>query len=43
MEFAREVLARLGLYEPEVLAAWYNLYGLGDPAGYAELVATQAG
>lgn len=39
-DFAREVLSHLDLYEPEVLAAWYKLYGLGDPAGYAELVAS---
>jgi putative intracellular protease/amidase len=38
--FARDVLARLDLYEPEVLASWYKLYGLGDPSGYAELVAS---
>lgn len=37
VDFAREVLARLDLYEPSVLASWYKLYGLGDPAGYAEL------
>ncbi|HEY7488649.1 MAG TPA: DJ-1/PfpI family protein [Streptosporangiaceae bacterium] len=35
--FAREVLARLGVYEPHVLASWYKLYGLGDPAGFFEL------
>jgi putative intracellular protease/amidase len=38
VEFAREIMARLGLYEPEVLASWYRLYGLNDPAGYYELV-----
>ncbi|MGH9271757.1 MAG: type 1 glutamine amidotransferase family protein [Ilumatobacteraceae bacterium] len=38
VEFAREVLGRLDLYEPEVLAAWYRLYGEHDPAGYFELV-----
>jgi putative intracellular protease/amidase len=41
-EFAREVLAKLDVYEPEVLASWYKLYGLGDPAGYAELMASEA-
>lgn len=41
--FAREVLARLDLYEPEVLAAWWKLYGEGDPAGYDELVAAWPG
>lgn len=39
VEFAREVLALLGVYEPPVLAAWYKLYGLHDPAGYYELMA----
>jgi putative intracellular protease/amidase len=39
VEFAREVLARLDVYEPTVLAAWYKLYGLHDPAGYFELMA----
>jgi putative intracellular protease/amidase len=39
VEFAREVLARLDVYEPAVLAAWYKLYGLHDPAGYIELMA----
>lgn len=38
VEFAREVLGRLGLYEPRVLASWYKLYGLHDPAGYFELM-----
>jgi putative intracellular protease/amidase len=40
VEFAREVLARLDVYKPAVLAAWYKLYGLHDPAGYFELMAT---
>ncbi|HZA78006.1 MAG TPA: type 1 glutamine amidotransferase family protein [Acidimicrobiales bacterium] len=39
VEFAREVLALLDVYEPPVLAAWYKLYGLHDPAGYYELMA----
>lgn len=39
VEFAMEVLALLGVYEPPVLAAWYKLYGLHDPAGYYELMA----
>lgn len=38
VEFAREVFARLGLYEPSVLESWYKLYGRHDPAGYFELV-----
>ena len=39
VEFAREVFARLDVYEPPVLVAWYKLYGLHDPAGYFELMA----
>jgi putative intracellular protease/amidase len=39
VEFAREVFALLGLYEPGVLEAWYKLYGMHDPAGYFELTA----
>lgn len=42
VEFAREVLALLDLYEPPVLDAWYKLYGEQDPAGYFELVASAA-
>jgi putative intracellular protease/amidase len=42
VEFAREVLARLDVYRPEVLASWYKLYGLHDPAGYFELMASAA-
>jgi putative intracellular protease/amidase len=37
VEFAREVFARLDVYEPHILAAWYKLYGLNDPAGFYEL------
>ncbi|MFD3509225.1 DJ-1/PfpI family protein [Nocardia sp. NPDC058666] len=36
-EFAREIFARLGLYEPHVLEAWYKLFAHSDPAGYATL------
>lgn len=39
VEFAREIFARLDLYGPKVLNAWYKLYGCHDPAGYSELVA----
>jgi putative intracellular protease/amidase len=42
VEFAREILARLGVYEPTVLGSWYKLYGMHDPAGYAELAAADA-
>ena len=38
VEFAREVLARLDVYEPATLDAWYQLYGERDPAGYHVLV-----
>ncbi|MFC4376008.1 DJ-1/PfpI family protein [Nocardia halotolerans] len=44
-EFAREVFARLGVYEPHVLDAWYKLFAQKDPSGYATLAeyeATQA-
>jgi putative intracellular protease/amidase len=39
VEFARAVFARLDLYEPGVLDAWYKLFGEHDPAGYQELAA----
>lgn len=43
VEFAREIFARLDLYDPHVLDAWYKLYGHHDPAGYTALVsATQS-
>ena len=42
VEFAREVLALLDVYEPHVLASWYKLYGEHDPTGYAELTAGEA-
>jgi putative intracellular protease/amidase len=42
VDFAREIFARLDLYEPAVLAAWYKLYGLRDPAGFGELMAATA-
>jgi putative intracellular protease/amidase len=38
IEFAREVLTVLRVYEPEVLDAWYGLYKTGDPAYYPALV-----
>ena len=37
VEFAREILARLDVYEPHVLDSWYKLYGRRDPAGFYEL------
>lgn len=42
VHFAREVLARLALYEPSVLASWFKLYGDRDPAGYLELEGASA-
>ena len=38
VEFAREIFAALDLYEPDILASWYKLYGQQDPAGYYELM-----
>ncbi|SDR04266.1 type 1 glutamine amidotransferase family protein [Thermostaphylospora chromogena] len=37
VEFAREIFARLGLYTPEVLDAWYRLFSAHDPSAYAVL------
>jgi putative intracellular protease/amidase len=39
VEFAREILARLDVFEPSVLASWFKLYGHRDPAGFYELMA----
>ena len=39
VEFAREILARLAVFEPHVLDSWYKLYGRRDPAGFHELMA----
>ncbi|CAA9554984.1 MAG: ThiJ/PfpI family protein [uncultured Thermoleophilia bacterium] len=36
--FAREIFARLELYEPDVLEAWHNLFATGDPAWYGRLM-----
>ncbi|MBF6137912.1 glutamine amidotransferase [Nocardia otitidiscaviarum] len=38
VEFARAILARLDIYEPHILDAWYRLYGDNDPAGFFALV-----
>jgi putative intracellular protease/amidase len=44
LEFAREIFALLGLYEPEALEAWYQLYKTGRSEHFARLQrATQAG
>ena len=37
IEFAREVFARLGVYDDAVLDAWYRLYAHHDPAGFLAL------
>ena len=39
LDFARHVLAKLELYPPPVLDAWYLLFKTGDPKHYAALVA----
>lgn len=41
VEFARAIMARLGVFEPDVLASWYKLYGQHDPAGFVELAAVR--
>jgi putative intracellular protease/amidase len=38
LEFAREIFARLDVYEEKVLEAWYGLFKTGDPKFYAALV-----
>lgn len=38
VEFAREILERLDVFEPDTLASWFRLYGLRDPAGFHELM-----
>lgn len=40
VDFARAIFARLDMYEPRVLDAWYALYGERDPRGYCELMAS---
>ncbi|MFE9661823.1 DJ-1/PfpI family protein [Streptomyces sp. NPDC005955] len=37
--FAREVLGLLGVFEGELLDAWYRLFHHSDPAAYAQLSA----
>ncbi|MBV2363286.1 DJ-1/PfpI family protein [Streptomonospora nanhaiensis] len=43
VEFAREVFAVLGLYRPEVLAAWYKLFSAHDPSAFGALMAAEGG
>ncbi|MYV77892.1 glutamine amidotransferase [Streptomyces sp. SID1046] len=40
--FAREVFARLDVYKPDVLDAWYGLFHDSDPAAYPVLMAASA-
>ncbi|MFE4636741.1 type 1 glutamine amidotransferase family protein [Streptomyces sp. NPDC056773] len=40
--FAREVFARLGVYEPQVLDAWYRLFHDSDASAYPVLMAAEA-
>ncbi|MGF6892510.1 putative intracellular protease/amidase [Nocardia sp. GAS34] len=42
VEFAREIFARLGVFEPRVLDAWYALYGDNDPKGFYTLAEYEA-
>jgi putative intracellular protease/amidase len=37
LEFAREILAKLEVYEPDVLDAWYGLHKTGDPSFFFAL------
>jgi putative intracellular protease/amidase len=39
VEFAREILAELDVYEPAVLEAWYGLFSTGDPQWFGKLMA----
>ncbi|MFI9813621.1 type 1 glutamine amidotransferase family protein [Saccharothrix variisporea] len=39
LEFAREILAELDVYEPAVLEAWYGLFSSGDPQWFGKLMA----
>jgi putative intracellular protease/amidase len=39
VEFARAILERLEVFDPNVLASWFKLYGQRDPAGFYELMA----
>jgi putative intracellular protease/amidase len=36
--FAREIFARLGVYKPEALDAWFRLYSRSDVSAYAVLM-----
>jgi putative intracellular protease/amidase len=36
--FAREIFRRLDIYRPDVLDAWYRLFGKSDPSAYEVLM-----
>lgn len=36
--FTREIIAELGLWGPELLGAWFRLFGSSDAAAYPELL-----
>jgi putative intracellular protease/amidase len=42
LEFAREALACLEVFEPDVLQAWYSLFSTGDPRWFSTLAAAGA-
>jgi putative intracellular protease/amidase len=42
LEFAREALGRLEVFEPDVLDAWYGLFSTGDAGFFAALTAAEA-
>ena len=43
IEFAREIFAELGVYEAEVLEAWYRLYKEGDAGSFMKMAQAGAG
>jgi putative intracellular protease/amidase len=43
LELARAIFARLALYEPAVLEAWYGLFSTRQPRYYADLLAAVKG
>jgi hypothetical protein len=38
LEFAKLILARLGIFNAKALEAWYGLYKTGNPTHYIELM-----
>lgn len=43
VEFTREIFARLGIFEPHILEAWYQLYGHNDAQGFRVLADYESG